>query len=332
MSTASAHSAASSQGQRAARRPLRSLFVSLMIVCSGLLVTSTSYAQFTDKNCNGLGRPGEGQCIDYTANGNTCEPVTEFPVLRPCDDYVSAPGVPGKCSSMYSQDKDNDGLGDACDNCPDRPNNSPTDPQTDTDKDGVGDACDNCKTVPNMDQKDGDGDGVGDACDNCAAKPNPDQKDADGDGVADACDNCPSYPNKDQKDTDKDGLGDLCDRCLMVANPDPKDSDGDGIPDACDNCPGVSNTDQNDRDTDNVGDSCDNCINIYNPAQRDDNSNGVGDECEPGVQGGPRCALVQGDSSNSSQASVNILVSLMMVVGALYLSVRTARSAQPLRK
>lgn len=44
--------------------------------------------------------------------------------------------------------------------------------QKDTDNDGVGDACDNCVSVHNPYQTDTDGDGLGDACDN----------DKDGDG------------------------------------------------------------------------------------------------------------------------------------------------------
>src|SRR5690606_23563514 len=58
----------------------------------------------------------------------------------------------------------------------------------DRDRDGVGNACDNCPRVANRNQRDRDGDRVGDACDNCPTVRNPRQVDSDGDGIGDACD------------------------------------------------------------------------------------------------------------------------------------------------
>jgi hypothetical protein len=80
-------------------------------------------------------------------------------------------------------DLDDDGSGDACDEC------------TDPDGDGYGNpglpasTCpdDNCPDSANADQADGDGDDVGDVCDNCIDVYNPDQADSDQNGVGDAC-------------------------------------------------------------------------------------------------------------------------------------------------
>jgi len=303
-----------------------------------LAMPSQSRAQFTDVNCNSdrgrigsLTRPNEkdprtgGECIDYKASGNTCNPVTENPITRPCDDYV-APGV-GKaasCSPFLAPDRDGDKHGDSCDNCPDLYNPL----QEDSDGDGIGDACDTCPTVANPDQKDSDGDGIGDACDACPNRANTGgSTDTDGDGVIDACDNCPNQANSDQRDTDNDGVGDVCDKCINAPNPDQRDTDGDGIPDACDNCPGLKNGDQADRDSDGKGDVCDNCPDVPNTDQKDDNKNGLGDACEPGVQGGPRgCALVQGvHGGTQAESLANILAGLSVIAAALYF--RTRRRA-----
>jgi hypothetical protein len=86
----------------------------------------------------------------------------------------------------------------------------------DSDQDGIPNACDNCPQDANADQADYDGDGKGDACekgkggetDPC----DPVVNDRDGDGIADACDNCFKDYNPDQLDSDGDGKGDACDK------------------------------------------------------------------------------------------------------------------------
>ena len=71
----------------------------------------------------------------------------------------------------------------------------------DRDEDGIPDDEDNCPDHPNRDQSDIDGDGIGDVCDD----------DMDGDGIPNDQDNCPRVPNPDQADLDGDGVGDACD-------------------------------------------------------------------------------------------------------------------------
>ncbi|MCB9551931.1 MAG: thrombospondin type 3 repeat-containing protein [Myxococcales bacterium] len=173
------------------------------------------------------------------------------------------------------RDRDHDGHGDACDNCPDDPG-----PQHDRDGDGHGDVCDVCPDTPDPEQRDLDADGVGDACDNCRGEPNRDQRDRDQDALGDACDNCPRHANDDQTDTDRDGAGDACDVCPDLPDPEQRDGDADGIGDACDLCPDTPDPEQHDTDGDGVGDACDRCPDHPDPWQEDGDDDGIGDACD----------------------------------------------------
>ena len=164
--------------------------------------------------------------------------------------FVAVDGIASLVTSTFNlgvecnvlPDRDDDGVIDDLDNCPDTPNRD----QADSDGDGDGDVCD----------PDDDNDGVidtqdcdrldpminfsvGDSCND--GNPNTindrirttcrclgDQRtDSDGDGVFDDVDNCPDMPNADQADSDGDGQGNVCD----------SDRDGDGISDDQDCAP-----------------------------------------------------------------------------------------------
>ena len=111
----------------------------------------------------------------------------------------------------------------------------------DRDDDGVPDYEDNCPDTPNEDQEDRDDDGIGDVCDEC---PDDTDNDIDGDGVCGDVDLCPDVEDPEQADLDEDGIGDLCDgdrdgdgltneeeETDTETNPDDPDTDGDGIDD-----------------------------------------------------------------------------------------------------
>lgn len=184
-------------------------------------------------------------------------------------------------------DTDADGLGDVCEACP-------LDADNDLDGDGVCGDVDNCAAVGNAEQEDADLDGLGDACDAC---PSDAANDEDADGICGDVDNCPAAANGDQADEDADGAGDACDVCPEDVE---NDADQDGVCEALDNCPAVANPDGSDTDDDGRGDACDpcptdptddfdgdgvcsvddNCPTIPNPDGADGDGDGLGDACD----------------------------------------------------
>jgi len=102
------------------------------------------------------------------------------------------------CPYIYNRDQkdsDKDGLGDVCDE----------NPEKDSDKDGIPDETDNCLNIYNPDQKDTNNNSQGDAC-------SEKMKDHDKDGIDDRIDNCPYSFNPEQKDLNRNGQGDICEK------------------------------------------------------------------------------------------------------------------------
>ena len=152
-------------------------------------------------------------------------------------------------------DRDEDGILDVEDLCPDIPGELLFNGCPDTDKDGIGDSNDDCPTVAGVRAlkgcPDADNDGITDAADECPQErglpeyngcPIPD---ADADGVPDETDICPNEPGtlamNGCPDTDGDGTPDRTDECPDL--PGPKisngcpDKDQDGVLDNVDRCP-----------------------------------------------------------------------------------------------
>jgi hypothetical protein len=141
--------------------------------------------------------------------------------ISPAGDLLLAT-VPGGVK-IYSpidyvdDDRDDDGVVNGADNCPDDANPA----QEDADGSGIGDACNGAH--------DRDGDEYEDGVDVCPDASDPTQADLDGDLIGDAC--------NDSVDWDGDDWQDAFDNCRDVPN-DQSDGDGDTLGDACDPFPG----------------------------------------------------------------------------------------------
>lgn len=166
-------------------------------------------------------------------------------------------------------DKDNDGVKDKLDACPDVYGKAELAGCPDKDNDGIADKDDACPDIAGKIEfkgcPDTDGDGIidsQDACPDAAGKTELNGcPDKDNDGIADKDDKCPDVAGKKEfagcPDRDGDGIIDSKDAC-----PDVKglaqfegcpDTDGDGIPDTKDNCPEVAGVAANNGCPENKG-------------------------------------------------------------------------------
>lgn len=177
------------------------------------------------------GRPGWHNGIGgtvYFGGEETPPPPADRDNDGILDVTDKCPDVPGVAALMGCPDRDNDGIADGDDQCPDEPGVAAFSGCPDTDNDGLADKDDECpreagpvanKGCPVRDR---DKDGVLDVTDRCPDTPGlaalqgcPDK---DGDGIADGDDQCP-----DQKGT-----------AALRGCPD---KDGDGVADKDDRCP-----------------------------------------------------------------------------------------------
>ncbi|XXT18664.1 OmpA family protein [Sorangium sp. So ce429] len=164
--------------------------------------------------------------------------------------WTPLPGPPSEAETDTPQpagDKDDDGILDNTDACPDVKGEPSADPSRDgcppSDRDGdsvvdAEDACPAVKGAQNADPvkngcpPDADNDGVADASDACPASPgdkhddprrNGCPPDLDGDGILDANDACPRAKGPGSAEPKQNGC--------------PEDADGDGITGVADACP-----------------------------------------------------------------------------------------------
>lgn len=169
--------------------------------------------------------------------------------------FLVGPGAPKEPEVM---DRDNDGVADNEDLCPDVAGVVGLNGCPDADGDGVTDGDDACPDIAGLAAlagcPDRDGDGVADGEDECPDEAGPADnggcpiRDRDNDGIVDDEDACPDEPGlasaQGCPDADGDGIADRDDNCPNAAGPAATqgcpDSDGDGLIDENDRCPNTA--------------------------------------------------------------------------------------------
>lgn len=174
--------------------------------------------------------------------------------------FIGKNNTPEEAEDLVkNEDKDNDGVNDKEDLCPDVPGVIAFAGCPDTDADGIQDSKDQCPEVAGTKETLG-----------CP--------DSDADGFADKRDKCPDEPGSVMgcPDDDSDGLANMDDECPLQAGPLNNsgcpivDMDGDGFKDAEDACPEVPGTIRGcpDSDGDGFNDKEDACPNEAAPRSR----------------------------------------------------------------
>lgn len=152
-----------------------------------------------------------------------------------------------------TEDRDEDGVPDRSDACPDRYGSPDHFGCPDRDGDRISDEADACPdifgTLLQAGCPDADLDGVSDHLDNCPNEKGPPEMagcaDRDGDGVGDTADKCPDLAGNPKAggcpDRDGDTIPDTEDKCPDDSAPSSPDGcsdlDGDGLVGAADKCP-----------------------------------------------------------------------------------------------
>lgn len=284
--------------------------------------SSTNQTDHDGDGCNDNGEDIDDDNDGINDENDTC---SKGPVgwISNIEEDIDSDG----CADI---DTDSDGLVDQADNCPLVMNAN----QDDRDLDGVGDACDD----------DADGDGISNLDDGCPSgeggwqadsstdhdsdgcKDAGEDNDDDNDGVSDSLDDCPlgeiGWLSSAAEDHDGDGCRDLT---------EDYDDDGDGKHDADDSCQvgatgpaplgqdrdgdGCNDlTEDTDLDNDGVPNTLDNCENTppdtevdasgCNSNQRDSDGDGVKDIYDQCPQT-PDDTLVDGDGCPRSDSGNN---------------------------